>query len=111
MSKYNITLPDGSVATVEYSLPALIGSDKQVAFAADLLVFHDTIQKIIELRARAEYIKASPDAEKWARRGWGVDKCDAEIDGANAALAQSSASFWIGNFDAITAIRKPAAPQ
>lgn len=101
------TLPNGDKTQIEYSDPVLVGSEKQIAFAADLLRSHETIRKIVEMRARAEWIKSAPDADKWARRGWSAEKCDSEIAGANAALAQTSAAYWIDNFDAIVAVRNP----
>lgn len=102
-----VTLPNGDKIEIEYSDPVLIGTEKQIAFAADLLRSHETIRKIVELRERANWIKSAPDADKWARRGWGAERCDAEIAGANAALTQTSAAYWIDHCDPITAVRKP----
>jgi len=107
MNTITIILPNGDKTKIEYSDPVLVGTEKQIAFATDLLRSHETIRKIVKLRARAEWIKSAPDANKWAQRGWDTKACDAEIASANAALAHTSAAYWIDNADPITAIRKP----
>ena len=106
---YKISLPNGEYTDVEFSMPDLVGTEKQISYALHLISSHETVQKIIAMRARAEFIQALPELQraKWTARGWGAENCASEIAGANAALGQTNAGFWIDNFDAITAVRKP----